>query len=252
MIDDWEERKNTGESDKKRKIIPVFFIIDLSGSMSGKEIDILNNTMDAIMKDLFYMTDNTEFEINYAVLSFGSECKWETGDTFQVCSGEWKRLTAEGLTYFNTACRKLNEKLSSENGFFDFETDKLITSPIIILLTDGYAFDGDPYGMDGIKELRKNEYFKRACKLAIAIERMEGRANKELCENFTGNPDLVFVAYNAKVLKNHLNTVFKESVSKNMMEFDSNSDINKVDIEKIITAPDFYGNSNSVDQVDWD
>jgi len=155
---DWDETIEGGmiESPEQRteeinrKVTPVFFLIDVSGSMSGKKIDIVNNSMEAIMRDLSDM-DSADFDLRFAVLSFETNCVWVTGDKLQPCDGEWDALETGSLTYFNTACRELKEKLSGRHGFFNFATGKTITPPVIILLTDGYANDGDADGKDGIE-----------------------------------------------------------------------------------------------------
>jgi len=213
---DWDETIEGGmiESPEQRteeinrKVTPVFFLIDVSGSMSGKKIDIVNNSMEAIMRDLSDM-DSADFDLRFAVLSFETNCVWVTGDKLQPCDGEWDALETGSLTYFNTACRELKEKLSGRHGFFNFATGKTITPPVIILLTDGYANDGDADGKDGIADLKQNKYFKGSYKLAIAIG---DDANQNLCINFTGDKELVFTAYNEKALRGLLNAVIKGSI----------------------------------------
>lgn len=273
IMNDWDTFDDGGMIDLNkteainRKVTPVFFIIDVSGSMSGKKIDIVNNTMESIMKDLSDMNDSPDFDIRFAVLSFGSSCTWETGSALQPCTGDWSPLTADGLTYFNTACRELKDKLSSKHGFFNFATGKTITPPVLILLTDGYANDGNQDGLDGVKELRENKYFKGSFKLAIAIESSGDDANKELCKNFTGDSELVFVAYNSKALKALLNAVIKGSVivsssgasnpnadgNKYPDPFEPNKE-NLIDILKgeMKGNPDLDESVNTVDNINWD
>ena len=203
MIDSEEQRTE----EVNRKVIPVFFLIDVSESMSGKKIDILNNCMEAIMHDLSNM-NNADVDIKYGVLTFGKECNWATGNELKVWNGIWDDFQVDDgkeSTCFNTACIELNKKLSLDmHGFFYFATEKTITSPAIILVTDGFASDGDPDGKDGIEELKKNKYFSCSHKLAFAIG---DDANQQLCINFTGDKELVFTAYNEKALRGLLDAV---------------------------------------------
>lgn len=215
--DNYEEGGMIGSEEQRteevnRKVIPVFFLIDVSESMSCKKIDILNNSMEAIMHDLSNM-NNADVDIKYGVLTFGKECNWITANELKVWNDIWSDLQADDgkeYTCFNTACIELNKKLSLDgNAFLNFATEKTTTPPVIILFTDGYASDGDPDGKDGIEELKKNKYFKGSYKLAIAIG---DDANQQLCENFTGQKEFVFTAYNEKALRNMIDTVIKDSI----------------------------------------
>jgi len=262
MIDSPEQKTE----EINRKITPVFFLIDVSGSMRGKKIDIVNNSMEQIMRDLAEM-DSADFDLRFAVLSFETNCVWETGDELQPCDGEWNPLETGSLTYFNTACRDLKDKLSGKHGFFRFATGKTITPPVIILLTDGYANDGDVDGKDGIAELKQNKYFKGSYKLAIAIG---DEANQNLCVNFTGDDELVFTAYNEKALSGLLNAVIKGSIvvsssgssnpgldnngeAKKPDKFEPDKDILKQTLNaEMKSNPDLEESVNIASNEDWD
>lgn len=194
-----------------RRVTPIFFIIDNSTSMKGTKMQTVNTAMEEIMGDLVSF-NNSDSEIMFAVLKFGLECEWETGDGGLVpCNGVWNDIkTAEaGFTCFNTACHELKEKLSGSHGFFNFAGKKTITPPILILMTDGYANDGDKEGKDGIAELLENKYYMGSYKIAIPIG---SEANHKLCENFTGDRELVYPVYNAVALKKILEIAVKNSV----------------------------------------
>lgn len=193
------------------RVTPIFFIIDNSTSMEGTKMQTVNTAMEEIMRDLVNF-NNSDSEIMFAVLKFGLECEWETGEGGLVpCSGVWNEIkTADaGFTCFNTACHELKEKLSGSHGFFNFAGKRTITPPILILMTDGYANDGDREGKDGIAELSGNKYYMGSYKIAIPIG---SEANHRLCENFTGDKELVHPVYNAVALKKILEIAVKNSV----------------------------------------
>lgn len=216
------------------KVTPIIFMIDVSESMRGENLGIVNSAMEEILNEIKSF-NSSDSEIRFAVLSFGTNCTWETGeDGLAPCNGIWKDLSPDGLTYFNTACRELNRKLSSTNGFFKFATGRTITPPVLFLLTDGYANDGNHIinssnsmngtnGDDGIELLKKNKYFLGSYRIALAVG---DNSNKKLCYNFTGDKNLVFRAYDSNVLKNAMKIIIKQSVAV------SSSGISKV------TSPD--------------
>lgn len=220
-----------------RKVTPVFFLIDVSESMTGEKIDTVNRAMKGIMHDLGELY-SADYDIRYAVLSFGSDCKWETGENELImCDGEWADLsTCDGESDFNTACRMLKEKLSvKHNSFFYFANGKTITPPVIILLTDGFVNNDDP---DGLKELNTNRYFRGSFKIAIAIGE---NANLKLCENFTGNKETVWTAYNQNTLEKILKAIATASIyctgdAPMDDEEDKDSEITESEIQKLKEA----------------
>lgn len=217
---DWDEKPTGGMISSNvykaheidgRKITPIFFMIDVSSSMAGTKIGTVNSAMEEIMRDLSDF-NSSDAELRFAVLSFGTNCTWETGEDGLIpCDGYWSDLTVDGLTYFNTACRELKSRLSGTRGFFNFAAGKTITPPVLILLTDGYANDANTIsGIEGTTELQSNKYYLGSYKIAIAIG--EG-ANQELCRNFTGDMEMVFTAYNSAALQAILTAVVKGSVT---------------------------------------
>ena len=246
------------------KVTPIFFIVDISQSMAGRKIGIVNSTMEEIMNELSSFS-SSDSEIRFAVLSFGTNCTWETGEQGLIpCDGFWKDLSVDGLTYFNTACRELKQKLSGTHGFFKFAAGRTITPPVLILLTDGYANDGNfnANGDDGIEELKKNKYFRGSYRIAIAIG--EG-ANQTLCQNFTGDKELVYTTHNAAALQKILNVVVKGSVTvsssgvsqlnspeAHLDEVTPSTDFLKNQVQNEIKADKELTENFKVDIDDWD
>lgn len=267
-MDDLDELKGGMiEGDKpeciNRRITPIFFLIDNSLSMEGTKMGTVNTAMEEIMNDLKNF-NNADAELRFAVLSFGVECTWETGSTDLVtCDGFWNELqVAEvGLTCFNSACMELKEKLSGSHGFFKFAAGKTITPPVLVLMTDGNANDGDKDGETGIAELHKNKYFNGSYKVAIAIG---SEANQKLCENFTGDKELVYTAYNALALKKILEGVVKCTVAvsssgtsdtniiKNPDPVVPNSNNLKTTLENEFDNEELTEINIPVEETDWD
>lgn len=241
---DWDEYEEGGMMELPetktevvaRKVTPVFFLIDTS-SMSGIKIDAVNNAMKEIIHELSGL-ESPDFDLRYAVLSFGTECKWETGDDYLVrcCDDVWADLsTCDGEADFNTACKMLKEKMSAKRGFFRFATGITIMPPLIVLLIGGFVKADNPDDVNGIEELKTNRYFRDSVKLAIAIGE---NANLKLCENFTDDKEMVWTAYNEKAFRKILDAIRFATISTGalMDDEDENSEITESEIATLKDA----------------
>lgn len=176
-----------------RRTMTLFFVVDTSGSMAGSKIGAVN---DAIVNVLPMLEDisssNPDAEIKVAALEFSTECSWLYDEPKLAQDFKWIDMTAKQLTSLGGACRELNKKLS-RTGFM--KTPSGSFAPAIILLSDGEPTD-DYAG--GLAELKNNNWFKAAIKVAIAIG---DDANKEELAKFTGTDEGVFTVHNIDALK---------------------------------------------------
>lgn len=180
------------EGIKKRTAI-VFFLIDQSGSMSGKKIGSVNHAMgESIPEMCKLMVDNSDAELCVAVLAFSSGARWLTSCPAKVEEFRWDNLTAGGSTDMGCALEELNQKLKKESGFMKGASESF--APAFILVSDGQPTDS--YKMK-LKELQKNGWFKYGIKTAIAIG---DDADKKMLAEFTGNSESVIEVHNAKDL----------------------------------------------------
>lgn len=179
-----------------RKVLPMFFLIDTSGSMAGEKIGSLNSAMEELLLELRSMSDGSvDAEIKIAVLEFSSGCKWNTPGLVSVeAYGDWQTLTASGVTDMGAAFFELDGKLSRKDGYMVSPSG--MYAPIIYLMSDGYPI-GD-YER-GLVQLKKNNWFKASLKIALAIGQ---DADEKILEKFTGDRELIV----------HANT--KEQLSK--------------------------------------
>ena len=121
-----------------KKNLVIFFLVDTSGSMSGKKIGTLNTTMEELLPELRGLGGATT-DIKLAVMTFSSGCEWITKEPMSVDDYQyWTRLKAEGLTDLGEAFTELSNKLSRKEFL---NAPSLSYAPVIFLLTDGYATD---------------------------------------------------------------------------------------------------------------
>lgn len=195
-----------------RKVMTLFYVIDTSESMSGTRIGTLNAAMEEsipLLKEVEAANDDAEIRV--AILQFSSGCYWITGAAKTVSLDDlvWNDLQAGGITDFGAALLELDKKLS-RNEFLASQTGAY--APVIILISDGGPTDN---WEKGLAQIKKNNWFKHAIKIAIDIE---SGADKNVLEAFTGNIEAVLNAKDSAILKKMIH-----KVSVRASEFQSHS-----------------------------
>jgi len=148
-----------------RKLLPIIYVLDTSGSMEGSRIAAVNAAMNETMEVLKDVSQkNPTAQLKIAVLQFSSGPQWVTDELVFMEDFYWNDLKAGGLTDFGSALNELNNKLSrkqfliSEVGF---------KAPVIIFMSDGEPTDDYESALNKIKS--NNKWFKTATKIAIAV-----------------------------------------------------------------------------------
>lgn len=186
-----------------RKMCPVIFLLDTSGSMSGAPIGAVNDAIRNVLPELVSMNEsNADNEIKIAVMTFDYDSKWIIGEN-ELMSPEdvqnvWRDLDANGYTSMGAAFRALNEKLSVSNGFMKRASGSV--APVLFLLSDGEPTDDY---RAGLQVLQKNNWYKIAVRVAVGY----GDANDGILREFTGNEGTVLHTNDTNELKNTIRFV---------------------------------------------
>ncbi|MBR2518693.1 MAG: VWA domain-containing protein [Selenomonadaceae bacterium] len=186
-----------------RKMCPVIFLLDTSGSMSGAPIGAVNDAIRNVLPELISMNEsNADNEIKIAVITFDYDAKWIIGEN-ELMSPEdvqnvWRDLDANGYTSMGAAFRALNEKLSVSNGFMKRASGSV--APVLFLLSDGEPTDDY---RAGLQVLQKNNWYKIAVRVAVGY----GDANDGILREFTGNEGTVLHTNDTNELKNTIRFV---------------------------------------------
>ena len=185
----------------RRKMI-LFFLIDTSGSMSGKKIQSVNDAIENVLPIIGEISDeNPDAEINIAAMKFSTGVDWVYNEPKEAKDFIWQPVNPEALTSLGEACRELSRKLSRTNGFMPTSTGSGYYAPAIILLSDGGPTD-DFQG--GLKVLKENSWFKNAIKVAIAIG---DDADEDVLKDFTGSSEAVIKVHNIDALKTMIRVI---------------------------------------------
>lgn len=204
-----------------RKEMVIFYLIDTSGSMDGDKIGQVNQAMEEVVPLLRDEISkfNDDVNIKIAILQFSSGCSWVTPEygPISIEDARWNRMTAEGLTDFGVALKELNKKLS-KNEFLRSTTGHF--APTIILVSDGEPTDD---WEKPLEELKKNDWFKVATKIAFNIE-----SNKDTLVEFVGNPEAVIDVQNINALKTMIKfvTVRSSQINSGRSTSTSGKDLN--------------------------
>ena len=204
-----------------RKTMVLFFLIDTSGSMRGEKIGAVNSGIEDSIMDIREMT-NPDAQVKIAVLTFSSGAEWQSPKPIEIEKYSYNRLDAEGLTDLGEACKMLNEKLSRK----EFMSDEAGNyEPVIILVSDGNPTDNYD---EGLKTLKKNDWFKVAIKIALAVGE---DVNRSELEKFTGDIGFVIPIKDKKQLRKiiRFSTVTMTGIvsRSNPITVTSNSSTNK-------------------------
>lgn len=170
-----------------KRMCPVIFMLDTSGSMSGAPVGAVNSAIENVLPELISMNeDNADNEIKIAVMTFDSDIRWVTGDSELMTPDElknnWQDLNADGLTSMGSAFLELNNKLSVSHGFMKNASGSV--APVLFLLSDGEPTDDYKYGLN---KLQENNWYKVAAKVAIGY----GESNDDVLREFTRNVETV-------------------------------------------------------------
>lgn len=196
-----------------RKIMTLFYLVDTSGSMMGDKLGSVNSAMEeAITVDLPDISaTNDDAEIRVAIMQFSSGCSWITPTSGPIGIGDviWNDLVPGGLTDLGAAYKELDAKLS-RNEYLQSQTGAY--APVILLFSDGGPTDA---WETGLAQLRNNNWFKHAIKIAVAIG---DDADKNVLNAFTGTPEAVITVHDKQTLK-----ALIRKVSVRASEFQSHS-----------------------------
>ena len=177
-----------------RRMCPVIFLVDTSGSMAGAPIGAVNSAIEGVLPELCAMNDeNADAEIKTAIMSFSGGADWVTGDKLVSPQNvAWNGMDAMGPTEMGAAFRELDKKLSIETGFMRRASGSV--APVLFLLSDGAPTDDY---QSALAKLRENNWYKVAVRVAIGY----GEADDNILAEFTGNRETVLHTNSPEDLK---------------------------------------------------
>ena len=186
-FDNWgigfEDDGNLTVEGRQRRLMPLFLLVDTSGSMSGAKIEQVKDAIEQIKLELSMQNNtNEDAEIRVSVLCFDSGVEWKA--QFEEPANLNVDFCAEGLTSMGAAFMEL-DKLLTRSAFKNAGDFSEFRRAVMILLTDGVPTDDVS---PGIKRLRTNNWFVKGTRVAFAIGQ---DAEMSPLKEFTGNIEAV-------------------------------------------------------------
>lgn len=168
-----------------RRLCPVFFLLDTSGSMSGAPIGAVNSAMENVLPELASMNySNSDAEIGVGVVSFNFSADWIPERAIKDPeSFPWNALDALGGTNMGAAFDQLNDALSKSHGLMKRATGSV--APVLFLLSDGEPTDD---WQPALERLKQNNWYKASIKVAIGYGES---SNDAVLAEFTGTMENV-------------------------------------------------------------
>lgn len=126
-------KMKSSENFKEPKKTPVFLLLDVSGSMYGEKIDMLNDAVDTLLQTL--AADEAPYLVS--VITFGSrvDCYIEPTSAKEA-SDRWRNMDADGMTPMGGALRMAKDII---------EDNTVIKGrmyyPVVVLVSDGAPND---------------------------------------------------------------------------------------------------------------
>ncbi len=227
-----------------RKILPIIYSIDVSGSMGGEKIASVNEAMKETKQILQEVSnDNPDAEIRVAVQTFSSGAKWITKTLEKIENYYWNSIQANGVTDLGAALKGINAKLSKTEFL---SGDIGFNLPVIIFMSDGGPADDWEKQLDKAKQ---NAYFKKATKIAIAIG---DDADTPVLGKLVGNIEAVIKVNDANALKNLIRVVSQTASITGSKVQSGNSEGNSTGADIVKDVASQVEDAETFDDSAWD
>lgn len=177
-----------------RKVLPIIYVLDTSGSMAGDRIAAVNEAMNETMEVLKDVSaKNPDAEIKIGVLKFSSGAEWITNGLIFMEDFYWNDIKAGGVTDLGSALNELHNKLSRSQ-FLISDTGFCI--PVLMFMSDGQPTDNYEKALENINA--NNKWFRYATKIGIAVGE---DADREVLAKIAGNSEAVIGVNDVETLK---------------------------------------------------
>ena len=196
---DYESDTDLTASGVQKHVMPLFLIVDTSGSMEGEKIQQVETAVENIKVELARLNmSNDDADVKLSVLCFDTAPRWEC--KVEDPSSANPNFRVGGLTNMGAAFKEL-ETMLSRSQLIQKGQCAGFKRAVLILLTDGVPTDDVDAG---IATLMKNHWFVKGTRIGFAIGE---DADRTCLKKFTGNSETVLNVNNVAILSTILANV---------------------------------------------
>lgn len=178
-----------------KRPLPVFLLLDTSGSMYGEKIDVLNQAVNQMIND-FKNENLSSVDIKISVITFGGNAKVVL-DLTSVGDAKVETLSANGSTPLGSALKLASEIINDKE-----KVSSKGYRPAVLLVSDGFPNDAWESEFDSFINGKRTGKCER---WAIAIG---NDADRNMLQRFINNPvNKVFEANIANEISTYFNFV---------------------------------------------
>lgn len=209
--------------------LPVFLLLDVSGSMSGTKIDTLNQCVKEMIKD-FQNERMSEVALKLCVITFGGNGAQLHTPLSLLKDIEFENLEASGMTPMGAALTMASNIINDKE-----QVSGKGYRPIVVLVSDGYPNDR---WEEPLNEFVTGKRTSKCEKWALGIG--DGY-DANMLQKFLGDTDRkVFDASVAKEITKFFKFVTLSTIARSK-SVDPNSIVNIEEVEKQVKdeMPDF-------------
>lgn len=185
-----------------RRVLPVIYVLDTSGSMEGDRIAAVNVAMKETVEVLKEVAnENAKAEIKIGVLTFNSTAQWMTKELVYIEDFFWNNIKAGGLTEVSFALEALYDQMSRSELLVS-DTGFLV--PVVIFMSDGEPTDPGKWEPKLKWLIDNNTWFRCATKIALAVGQ---EADKGCLAKIVGSNEAVAEVTDLETLKKLIKVV---------------------------------------------
>lgn len=156
---------------KEGRALPVFILLDVSGSMKGEKIETVNVALKEMINS-FKKIENPKGIIELCLITFGGSQVNVIKELSQLKDSDVYTLTANGNTPMGMAFEKVAEMIEDKN-----VVSSRAYTPTIVLISDGNPTDYNPAGKsieeimawESLMKIHSGIRCSKATKLAMGI-----------------------------------------------------------------------------------
>lgn len=176
--------------EKKKKTLPIFFLVDVSGTMKRDRIGAVNIAMRDVVRELKNKIAQKNQDINYVirVLTFGRYgAQYKYGSLEQGIPLDqygWTEISDEECDGYTPMgeCIKLVSQAFAE-GVYPEYLGRYLATPFILLISDGQP-NGDVDVYEATNELRTTKIGSQSVIVSIGISVDDNEVAKDVLRHF--------------------------------------------------------------------